>query len=350
MDAPLTGCEKQGTGTAKLASAPAVRTQPLIRSARVARVAFAGAAIVASLGLAGCRWWPLRQQSGIPVYTESLTKEGLVASLNRNIEPIAAWRCTDARVKTPGIMGVEVGAHIAVERPRNFRMKATALGKGVADLGSNDERFWFWFDGHPDRRTFTARHEDTEYAQRVLQIPFEPDWLLEVLGVVPLNPDDFEMIGDAQDTGTVSLVSERKTAGGRIVRRVVLVDTRHRVITAHALFDATNAARPMAKATLTNHRRDPQTGLVLPYRIDLDWPQAKLSMTLTLNHVEINPQNLPEPMWAMPAITGYPAYEIASPVPDQFRAEQTAMPFHAAPTGYAGEFETSASPFDTSSR
>jgi hypothetical protein len=181
----------------------------------------------------------MRQQSEIPVYTNMLTKDELVRSLNANIESVSAWRCTDASVKARGGMMGALGlnANLAVERPRNFRMLVKLMGRNVADLGSNDERFWFWFDGHPQHRTFTARHEDTEYAQRVLQIPFEPDWLMEALGVVPLNPDEFEMVGDGAN-GAVSLVSERTTSSGRIVRRVVLVDTRHRVITAHALYDA----------------------------------------------------------------------------------------------------------------
>ena len=299
------------------------------RSART--IAFL-ALLTAVLSLTGCRWWPRQQQAEIPVYSETSSKQELIRALNANIEPLAAWRCTNARViPRGGILGlVALTAHVAVERPRNFRMRVGAMGKSMADLGSNDERFWFWFDGNPDRRTFTVRHEDTEYAQRRLQIPFEPDWLLEVLGVVPLDPDEFQMIDEGGDRGTVSLVSERMTAGGRIVRRVILVDARHRVIIGHALFDGSQNSRGLiAKATLSNYRQDHETGLVLPARIDLDWPQAELSLTMILNQVDVNPTHLPEQMWAMPEIPNYPLYEIAAAGTNPGGTSRTALPFHA---------------------
>jgi hypothetical protein len=208
-------------------------------------------------------------------------------------------------------------------------MLVKLMTKNMADLGSNDERFWFWFDGHPQHRTFTARHANAEYAQRVLQIPFEPDWLLEALGVVPLNPDEFEMVGDGSN-GTVSLVSERMTSSGRIVRRVVLVDARHRLITAHALYDGSSPTQGwIAKATLSNHWRDPQSGLVLPRQIDLEWPQQDLFLTMTMNHIEVNPQ-FPSLTFALQEIPGYPAYEIAGPPNAQTLQSQAGVPFHAS--------------------
>ena len=297
---------------------------------RTTRLHLACFLTVAMASLCGCRWWPMRQESEIPAYTEMLSKDELVRSLNANIEPLESWRCTDATVKTGGgMMGVlGLNAHIAVERPRNFRMLVKLMTKNMADLGSNDERFWFWFDG-PQKHTFTARHANAEYAQRVLQIPFEPDWLLEALGVVPLNPDEFVMIGDGSD-GTVSLVSERTTSSGRIVRRVVLVDARRRLITAHALYDGSSPAQGwIAKATLSEHWRDPASGLVLPRRIDLEWPQHDLFLTMTMNHIEVNPQ-FPGPTFALPDIPNYPAYEIAGPAVPQTLQSQAGVPFHAS--------------------
>jgi hypothetical protein len=120
------------------------------------------------------------------------------------------------------------------------------------------------------------------------------------------------------------------TAGGRIVRRVVLVDTRHRVIIGHALFDGSPHSRGLiAKAKLSEYRQDPETGLVLPSRIDLDWPQAELSLTMILNQIEVNPAHLPEQIWAMPHIPNYPLYEIAAPAMNHGSASHAALPFHA---------------------
>ena len=300
-------------------------------SRRAARLPLAGLLMIAVVALPGCRWWPMRQESEIPAYTEMLSKDELVRSLNANIEPLESWRCTDATVKTRGGMMDVLGlkAHIAVERPRNFRMLVKLMTKNMADLGSNDERFWFWFDGHPQRRTFTAQHANAEYAQRVLQIPFEPDWLLEALGVVPLNPDEFQMVGDGSN-GTVSLVSERMTSSGRIVRRVVLVDARRRLITAHALYDGSSPTQGwIARATLSNHWRDPASGLVLPRQIDLEWPQHDLFLTITMNHIEVNPQ-FPGPTFALPDNPDYPAYEIAGPPQPHGLEGQAGAPFHAS--------------------
>ena len=36
-------------------------------------------------------------------------------------------------------------AVLAVERPRNFKLELSHSMSTIADIGSNDERFWFWF-------------------------------------------------------------------------------------------------------------------------------------------------------------------------------------------------------------
>ncbi|MBW3541578.1 MAG: hypothetical protein KY476_15020 [Planctomycetes bacterium] len=271
------------------------------------------AALVALVSAAsGCfSWSPFRRQPELPVYEARLSKHELVEHLNANIAPLQAWRSTDVSIGVRGIMGlIKMQANVAVARPDRLRLRAKLLGPEV-DLGSNAERFWFWTRQSPpdQQRVFTASHEHAHVAQRMLQIPFQPRWVIEALGVVPLDAEQFALLPEDPATGMVGLAAEEMTPDGRIVRRVIVVDWRRRLIVGHHLYDG--AGHLLAKASLADHRRSP-AGVVLPHRIDIDWPQANLALTMTLGEIEINPRSVPEQTWQMPEIGGCPPLDLGA--------------------------------------
>ena len=97
----------------------------------------------------GCfRKWgrPTFRRQPTCVFNENVSKDELIAHLNRYHSQVTAWRCTDASVKVPGPGGVKVplSANLAVQYPKNIRMRAKSLRGDEADIGSNQERFWFW--------------------------------------------------------------------------------------------------------------------------------------------------------------------------------------------------------------
>ena len=234
-------------------------------------------------------------------------REDLVRHINEQASRTAGWQCRKMVVQVPH--APEASGQIAVQYPRRLRLKAKAMMIPVADVGSNADRVWCWVNpklGGPGAETLTCRHASFDAvrcaAERTggMQIPFDPDWLMEVLGVAPLDPRAVTL-QKAPDGGPIwHLVSHRTDASGRRVLRVIDVDAAHGQILAHELRDAATGA-PLARAELQDHRRCPKTGVVLPHTIKLSWPAAGLAgMTLRLGDIEVNPRDLPDDLWALP--------------------------------------------------
>ena len=264
--------------------------------------------------LPGCRWnlnFPGNPFVSTPPCTlpPNLTKPQLVSYLNRNILALHSWRSTDVRITTSGPGGIPINLHaeVAVQSPRNFRLIASSIGGNEADLGSNSERFWFWMRRNKARHVFTASHTQIEQTQQRLMIPFRPDWLMEVLGVVPLDDQQFEM-QQTTDPNRVKLISERLSPSGRLVRRVIVVDICYGHILSHNLQNENGTI--LARAGLDDYRIDPVTGLSVPYRINLRWPRAGLKLTMRLGTVALNPGTMPEQTWQLPTIPGYSLFDL----------------------------------------
>jgi hypothetical protein len=259
----------------------------------------------------------------------NLTKAELIRHLNNRITRVAAWRSTNVQISAAG-NPVTLSANIAVERPLNFRLRAGMTMTGnEADLGSNSKRFWFWMRRSPIKHVLTSSHERAGQVERMMSVPFQPEWLMEALGVIPIDETQFIMQPELNDVGLVSLVSQRVTPAGEPVRRVILVDTCHGHIVAHELYDRQN--RLIARAELNEYKLDVTAGVSLPHRIEFDWPQARTALTLRIGQIEVNPPAIPEQTWQLPEIPGFPKLDLdhAQPVhakPGRARVQSNLVP------------------------
>jgi outer membrane murein-binding lipoprotein Lpp len=281
------------------------------------------AVAVAALLIAGCvggRHWNPFVEATAPVLPPEATCDQVVAHLNANIERCTSWRSTAVSVKSNG-MPLSASAMMAVESPRRFRMLVSAMNLDLADLGSNDERMWFWMRPPANEPPYvlTCRHEEFAAAQQRLAelqgmpLPFRPDWLMDVLGVMPIDPATVELHQDPGDAGQLLLVSNDVAADGTPVRRVMTIDAKRGVIVGHTLWSVSDSgARLIAQAKLSDHRRDERSGVTLPHRIELLYPSAQAEMTLTIKRIEVNPPGLAANTWQPGAAKSYPWHDLAS--------------------------------------
>jgi hypothetical protein len=273
----------------------------------------AGLAIVSFLSSAGCVLPSpfTRNDFGSPLPANA-TVEQVVQRVNTNIGPLKAWRSSDVRISGPS-MPVHLGGQIAVEQPRNFRLTAGVLGFEEADFGSNIDWFWFWVkrgaeNGRPSY-VYQARHEDVPNSRMLSQIPFQPDWLMEALGVVPIDAQHVTLHVEGRDY--VNLISERLSPSGQTVKKVIRVDLRRGIVLSHSLYDV--QGRLIAGAHLDNHFRDKATGIIMPHLIALEWPQANLRINLEMNQIEVNPANVAAGNWQIPnKAPAYPPFDIGA--------------------------------------
>ena len=266
------------------------------------------------LAFAGCAsprylsWMP--QRTAPCVLAPDAPLEEIVDALNRNVVP--AWRSTDTRIsaRQAGMIPVSLSAVIAVEQPRNLRLIATnSFGSNEVDIGSNNERFWFWLRRAEPKCVLTASHEQLPRAQQRLQIPFQPDWLMETFGVFRLDASKWTLQRRSPNDPVVNLVSERTTPHGQAVRRVIAVDTCRAFVTQQALYDP--SGKLIAQADFSDHRRDALTGAALPHRVSLDWPETGLHLNMQMGQIEINPMAVPNQTWQLPEYPDYPPFDLA---------------------------------------
>jgi len=263
-----------------------------------------------SSALPGCAW--TRNLCGLQpppapcVLSADASKDDVVAHLNENTRKISSWKTDRAKIRTRGVP-VPLEAKIAVQSPRNFRLIVSApMGPREADLGSNDEHFWFWNKQNQEKCVFQASHDEPAKLKR-FPIPFQPDWIIEALGVIDIDLDEVTLQPGPPGSKTVYLIADRVSPQGFKIQKITVVDTCRGVISQHLLRDL--HGHTIARAVLSGYPDKPGA-VALPTKIDLDWPQAQLAMSMTLSDIEVNPARFPPELWAIPHITGYSVYDL----------------------------------------
>jgi hypothetical protein len=263
-------------------------------------------AVTALLSAAACKSMSFMPKgNGGATAFASTSKEQVVSIVNRNVTGVdggpglKSWRCMQAKFQMAP-MPVAADGTVIVEAPQSFRLRVShPIGGGdELDVGSNPRQFWIWQKDMDS--LLTARHEDMSLALQHFRIPFQPDWIMEVMGVVPIDAANYQL----QPAGSrnVELVATTKSPTGEPCKKVIRVDMRNRLVTAHELWSADGKA--IATAEFSDHQPDPGTKSMLPRKIRINWPEADLDLRITLRHVEVNPPYLPEMVWQVPQKNG----------------------------------------------
>lgn len=280
-----------------------------------------------ALGMTGCAsftlWRPKEPalaKADPPLQPKS-SAEDILARLNENAyseyspNGLKSYRCDDVQVRLKGVPA-PMRASIVVEAPRNLRLRVAhpLTGGEAVDLGSNDEKFWFWAKDSQPANVLVCSHDQIAAATQVttLPLPFRPDWLMEVLGVSPVSGSGYEVRRPNQRSHIVELVSVQRTPDQKPVRRIVKVDMIRCVALEHRIESI--EGQLIAKATLSRHFLDPETRLILPRQISIDWPAAgqELALNLVFTSVDFNAPAQSVAMWTVPKVPGFPEFDIGA--------------------------------------
>ena len=269
------------------------------------RILFVVVCAVCVANLTGCQLMKRRMKMGSwlkppapNVLRADITLPEVVDYLNANSTRIRSWKSDDVRltVNPPGaaIPAIRLSSIIAVEAPRSFRLRAhNAFAE--ADLGSNQEALWFFVRPSPEESITMAKHTDIPMIQRYANLPFDPDWLMEVLGVVPFDHTKMSIHHYGKKREYCALSYVQTGPDGKRYYRIVRVSKALGQIIEHRLVD--DGGNLIAKAEVSDHR--PIQGVVLPHQFRFEWPQTKNKMSLKIAEIEINKEMEPE-MWTMP--------------------------------------------------
>lgn len=161
------------------------------------RLVLCAVLLTPSVGCTSIREWLGRNQT--PANTGAVPKvtaEQLVGYLNAHADRLQSLTYGSVGVSgRDGLMEFNLNGHMAASQPRNFRMVVTRGGliNSKVDVGSNEQLFWASavdVPTVPPMYVF-ASHADFEQGKARLpgNVPFEPDWVLQALGMkrYPLN-------------------------------------------------------------------------------------------------------------------------------------------------------------------
>jgi len=236
--------------------------------------------------------------------------EEVVEHLNQNTDRIHSWQAKKVKIRVDKF---SFHGMIAVEKDRRLRLLVNSMRGSEVDLGSNDERFWVWAR-EMDPGFVTCKHENMDATRHRMGIPFEPDWLMQTLGVARLPTSGVSIEVDPEHE-QARLVEQIVTAHGLPLRRVVLVDLKRGIVLEHSLYN--NDAVRIALAKLSDHRLDQESGAVLAHHITLDWPQSKMTMSMDLGEVQINPTSISSDRWELPEIQNTQVVHLDAGVPSK---------------------------------
>ena len=258
----------------------------------------------------GCNWmreWRDQAQQG-PRPTGQLTNqpaEKFVRFFNTyRAEPLQSIEYGDVRMRVSGKgipIPVNLDGNLAAAQPRSFRLRAQGKMAGTIDLGSNPEQFWVYTGGAGDTMFVYASHADFESGRAKLPggMPFEPDWVLQALGMARLPEDAAYDLKLDERERAYTLGWTGTAPNGVTVRKEIVFDgdpatgTRSQV-KRHVLRDAKNKLIATAEIRSAESIRvgTDTAGRPLvaqyPTRMVLKWEEPRFEMDLGLERATVN--------------------------------------------------------------
>ena len=226
------------------------------------------------------------------------TAEMLVGYLNYEANKLQSIESHDLQidVRAPGVSVNLDGGSLMCQKPRYFRLTGKKLGMQQVLVGSNQDRFWFYVKQDPADALYHCTYTDFEKGAVDLPFPFEPEWVLEALGMAQIEAGG--KIRVEEEKNTYKLI-EDTTLRGKPVRKVTVFyrdpasrDTPQ--AKARTLYDDQN--RVICSATIKSVTRIPigrnRNGKVVyatvPEVVKLEWPAQQTELILDLGRVRIN--------------------------------------------------------------
>lgn len=283
----------------------------VLQSRRQALVLMTGALLATQSGCAVKQWFVSKAdfKSQPAVIASDATLDEVADHINRDRAKVSAWRSSSVRVTASGegLLQPRLSATVCVASPRSLRIVAgTALTGPEVDFGSNDERFWCCIKRQDPKVIMTGLHSGSGKLD-VLPIPIEANWLMETLGVVPLDVSNAQMV--TEQNGQRLRIETYIDLNGRSMKRVIVVDRQ----SGHPVEDRllNESGQLVARATLSDYRPLPN-GASLAHHIAYEWIESKQSLTLEMSRIDANP-TFPETTWQMPQYANYQVFDLDRP-------------------------------------
>jgi hypothetical protein len=259
----------------------------------------------------GCqrgRMWPYQAPPAPVVFQNEPTLAEVVNVVNANRSRGTSLYANRVTLSGSGFPAMR--ATMAIGSPRQVRLRAgTGLTGQELDLGSNNEQFWIWVKRSQPPAVIVGRHDAVANSPLGRAFPVKPEWLVEAIGLVYLDPQAPHVGPIRRADGKLEIHTPVSTPAGQQTK-VLVLDARSGLIYEQQLLD--ERGQRIASAVNTRHFRDPLTGLILPRETTLTWAPMALSFKVELNEVQVNPLQISNEQWTKPQYPGYAEMDVAT--------------------------------------
>ena len=270
---------------------------------------------VGSTGLTGCRaaFRPWVRSEPVPiVFQQPPSLPELIQVVNANTDAVRQLQTPSAYLRLNGMTSLQ--ADIAVDRPRRFRLRgalSSLTGKEV-DIGSNNDVFWMWVKRQRPRAMYFARHNEFDRSSIAQSIPVRPNWLVEAMGLVQLDPNGRHEGPTAAGPNRIKVRSWIPGPQGQLVRDMIIHEKAGWILEQHVYDSAGNL---IASVKAKDHRSYKEHGATLPHKLDIQLTMAQfgnVAFQLQIDRYTINYlMGEEEFLWKMPEYKGFPLVDLS---------------------------------------
>ncbi len=242
----------------------------------------------------------VKDRERIPLDAPPPDAVSLVNYLNDNARRVQAVECDKVSIDCKqGTQSVGLEGLMACQKPRNFRLKAKVVGQPGADIGSNDQEFWFWISkAEPVPYVFHCSYADLARGNVEMPFPFQPEMIMSALGIAEYDPKGKYEV--RPNGNTLELTESAKSPSGESITKITVfqrqaVPVGKPQVIAHVIKDA--KGQDVCVATVQEVVVDKTTGAILPQRLKIVWPgksqaeRAEMTMRFYDMHSQpIDPQ------------------------------------------------------------
>ncbi len=229
----------------------------------------------------------------------------VVAAHNRDAMRVTSFEAEPAVTFKPGQGGrsrllpggVLRGNVYAEPGTRNFRLVLRPTMQGDRfDIGSNNDRFWLWSpDTFGNADVYTCSYDETGAIP--LSALYQPDWLMEAMGLAPLPEPGREGVRVRDENGDAVIEQRRQGPDGAIALKETIISGLNRRIAEHRLYQLDKSGRKdlVARAVVKKYEPYAITGqggetntLELPGSFQMIWPSEQVDFTVKFQTVRLN--------------------------------------------------------------
>jgi hypothetical protein len=286
----------------------------------------------------GCKWMDdLRPGGGDQVKGRKplapLAPEDAVSYLNDRAARLQSIQYSEVRLRASGrdlLVPVSLHGDLAAVQPRNFRLKVDGKMAGKVDLGSNDQQFWMYLDDTKQPVYVFCAHQDFEHGRAKLPagLQFEPDWVLQALGMTPFPATNQYKVTPSERDRTYTLSWSATTPSGSAIHKEVIFAgdaadparnqsqvKRHVVKDAKGKVIASAEVKSAKTTTVTDPKTHQPAQVQYPTHVVLRWEEQKFELDLTLDQAQVNqffPEDQSRLLFTRPNIRGTVARDLAN--------------------------------------